>query len=315
MHVGLADVLIERNELDAAAQHLQTSDALGDSAGLPQHAYRWRVTMAALCCARGDLDMALGLMEEAVPLYDTDFSPPVRPVGAVRARMKLAAGDLDGARRWATDRGLGIDDELSYVDEYEHLTLARLLVATHAAGHDHGSIDDVRALLDRLLVAARAGGRTGSVIEILVLQAIAHHESNDSTAAASAMHDALVRAEPAGHIQPFLGLHADLGATAILRSAMREHATQFGRKVLAARSAEDRTQWTASSARPLLVDELSARELDVLRLLRTDLSGPDIARELIVSVNTVRTHTKNIYMKLGVNSRREAVTRATELGM
>ena len=63
------------------------------------------------------------------------------------------------------------------------------------------------------------------------------------------------------------------------------------------------------------VDDLSARELDVLRLLRSDLSGPDIARELLVSLNTLRTHTKNIYAKLGVNNRREAVTRAHELGL
>ena len=64
-----------------------------------------------------------------------------------------------------------------------------------------------------------------------------------------------------------------------------------------------------------MVVDLSARELDVLRLLRSDLSGPDIARELTVSLNTLRTHTKNIYMKLRVNNRREAVRRAGELGL
>jgi LuxR family maltose regulon positive regulatory protein len=72
---------------------------------------------------------------------------------------------------------------------------------------------------------------------------------------------------------------------------------------------------TAAPSRSGLVDELSARELEVLRLLRSDLSGPDIARELIVSLNTVRSHTKSIYAKLGVNNRREAVRRATELGL
>ncbi len=72
---------------------------------------------------------------------------------------------------------------------------------------------------------------------------------------------------------------------------------------------------SAPSARSGLVEELSDRELDVLRLLRSDLSGPDIARELIVSLNTVRTHTRHIYTKLGVNNRREAVRRAGELGL
>ena len=89
MHVGLSEVLIERNDLDAAARHLETSNELGESAGLPQHAYRWRVAMARLCRARGDLDGALELIDEAAPLYDTDFSPPVRPVAAIRARVQL----------------------------------------------------------------------------------------------------------------------------------------------------------------------------------------------------------------------------------
>jgi LuxR family maltose regulon positive regulatory protein len=65
----------------------------------------------------------------------------------------------------------------------------------------------------------------------------------------------------------------------------------------------------------VLVDELSGRELEVLRLLRSELSGPEIAAELVVSLNTVRTHTKNIFTKLGVNNRRAAVRRASELGL
>ena len=76
----------------------------------------------------------------------------------------------------------------------------------------------------------------------------------------------------------------------------------------------DRTTGAAAPNRAWS-DPLSARELDVLRLLATDLDGPEIARELVVSLNTVRTHTKNIYAKLGVNSRRAAVTRAGELGL
>ena len=99
MHVGLSEVLIERNDLDAAARHLEASTELGEHAGLPQHAYRWRVATARLRRARGDLDGALELLDEAAPLYDTDFSPPVRPVAALRARVQLARGDLDAAAR------------------------------------------------------------------------------------------------------------------------------------------------------------------------------------------------------------------------
>jgi LuxR family maltose regulon positive regulatory protein len=113
-----------------------------------------------------------------------------------------------------------------------------------------------------------------------------------------------------------LFLHAGPDVTAVLRSvASRPHVTAHTRRVLAATGAAVPAAKPASQARPPLVDELSARELDVLRLLRSDLSGPEIARELLVSPNTFRTHTKNIYAKLGVNNRREAIRRAAELGL
>src|SRR5690606_19759768 len=114
----------------------------------------------------GDLPAALELLEEAEPLYDTDMSPPVRPVTAVAARARLAGGDLAAARRWADAAGLTPDDELGYVREYEHLTLARLLLA-------EGALDAATRLLDRLLDAAERGRRTRSVIEILVVRSLA----------------------------------------------------------------------------------------------------------------------------------------------
>ena len=179
MHAGLSEVLIERNDLDAAARHLETSNELGESAGLPQHAYRWRVAMARLRRARGDLDGALELIDEAAPLYDTDFSPPVRPVAAIRARVQLAHGDLDAALEWATECGLTVDDELSYVHEYEHITLTRVLIARHVAGRGTSALEDAIRLLDRLLAAAEQGSRTGIAIEVLILQATAHDASGE----------------------------------------------------------------------------------------------------------------------------------------
>jgi LuxR family maltose regulon positive regulatory protein len=314
MHVGLGEVCIERNDLDGAARHLATSTELGDAAGLPQHAFRWRVTTARLCRARGDLDRALELIDEATPLYDTDFSPPVRPVAALRARVQLARGDLAAARRWADERGFAADDALSYVCEFEHITFARVLIARAAAEHDAGLLDDACSLLDRLLVAAEAGARTGSMIEILILQAAAHQTHRDRPAAIAALTAALRHAEADGHVRLFL--HAGPGVTELLRSIVADdRAPRNGRAILAATEGAGAPPVPSRPAPRALVDELSPRELDVLRLLRSDLSGPDIARELIVSLNTVRTHTKNIYMKLGVTNRREAVRRAAELGL
>ncbi|HEY5874617.1 MAG TPA: LuxR C-terminal-related transcriptional regulator [Ilumatobacteraceae bacterium] len=314
MHAGLSEVLIERNDLDAAARHLEISNELGESAGLPQHAYRWRVTMARLCRARGDIDGALELIEEAAPLYDTDFSPPVRPVAAIRARVQLAHGDLDAALEWATECGLTADDELSYVHEYEHITLTRVLIARYVAGRETRALDAAVTLLGRLLAAAEQGSRTGIAIEVLILQATALDANGDTAAAIAALDDALRRAEPEGHIRLFL--HAGPAVTALLRSVVsREHATAHARQVLAAVDLTGSRPRVASPSPPPLVDELSSRELDVLRLLRSDLSGPEIARELHVSMNTLRTHTKSIYTKLGATSRREAIRLATEHGL
>jgi LuxR family transcriptional regulator, maltose regulon positive regulatory protein len=314
MHVGLSEVLIERNDLDGATRHMELSSALGETAGLPQHAYRWRVTQARLSRARGDLQTALELIEEAAPLYNTDFSPPVRPVAAIAARIQLASGDLTSANDWVTQGNLTAGDDLSYVCEYEHLTLARVLVAQHAAGQGTDRLTDALALLDRLLVAADHGGRVGAVIEILVVQAAAHLTNGDEPAATAALEDALRRAEPDGHLRLFL--HAGPGVTDLLRSAATSGTVpSHAKTVLAAVDRPETPPVVRQSRPPGLIDELSPRELDVLRLLRSDLSGPEIASEMIVSLNTIRTHTKNIYMKLGVNNRREAIRRADELGL
>jgi LuxR family maltose regulon positive regulatory protein len=288
--------------------------------GLPQHAYRWRVTAARLRRARGALDGSLALIEQALPRDATDFSPPVRPVEALRARVNLARGDLDAAERWVHGRGLGAEDGLSYVAEFEHITLARVLLARHDAGGGAAPLDEASRLLDRLLAEAEAGARTGSAIEILILRAHADHARNDHAAATAALEEALRRAEPEGHIRLFL--HAGPEVTELLRRfASGQGPNSYARKVLAA---ADHVRSTATATLPAssssssavsLIDPLSDRELDVLRLLRSDLSGPAIARELHVSLNTLRTHTKRIYMKLGATNRREAVTRAAEVGL
>jgi LuxR family maltose regulon positive regulatory protein len=306
MHVGLAEVSIEQNELDDAERHLDESAQLGAHAGLPQHAYRSRVVTARLREARGDLTGALELLDDAERVYNTDFSPAVRPIAALRARVWLARGDVAAALGWATDRGLTADDELDYVREFEHLTLARVLLARHG---EQRAIADAIRLLERLLAAAEAGTREGSVVEILVLLSVARERAGDAPASLAALEAALRRAEPEGHVRVFAQEGAEMAAR--LRNASRHGpARDHARRMLAALG----DHLAPAPAPAGLVDELSERELQVLRLLRSDLSGPDIARELTVSLNTVRTHTKHIYTKLGVTNRREAVRRAAELG-
>jgi LuxR family maltose regulon positive regulatory protein len=310
MHVGMSELHRERNALDAARQHLLSSMELGEHNGFPQHPYRRRVAMARIRQVEGDLHAALDLLDEAERRYKSDFSPNVRPIAALKARVWLAQGRLDEARDWAREHGLSAHDGLSYLHEYEHITLARLLLVQYQRDHEDRSLDEALRLLDRLLRVAEAGERTGSVIEILVVQALAHQTHGDILAALVSLQRALTLGEPEGYVRIFVDEGSPM--IALLQAAFnRGIDLSYIRRLLAA---FDMTAGRTPVKQDVNVP-LSDRELEVLRLLRTYLSGPDIARELMVSLNTLRTHIKNIYSKLGVNSRQDAVRRAEELDL
>ena len=316
MHVGMSQIARERNDLPAAAQHLLRAQELGEHTWLPQNPYRWRVAMARVREAEGDLDGALDLLDEALGVYTGDFSPNVRPVPALRARVLAAQGRAGEALAWAREQGLSADDDLTYLREFEHITLARALLARHRAQPAEPHIVDAARLLERLLGAAEAGERTGSVIEILVLQALTHHARGDVPGALAPLERALTLAEPEGYVRVFIGEGPPM-ASLLRRVAKQRAGWDYVRRLLDARGQAGVTTagGQAMPARQRLVEPLSERELDVLRLLGSDLDGPGIARELTVSLNTLRTHTRNIYAKLGVNSRRAAVRQAAELDL
>jgi LuxR family maltose regulon positive regulatory protein len=310
MHVGMAGLFREHNDLDAARRHLSISSELGDPAGLPQNRYRWRVETARLRQVDGDDAGALDLLAQAERVYTSDYSPEVRPIPAVRARMWVTQGRLDDALAWVRERGLSAEDDLGFLREYEHITLARTLLARHAAEGSQGSLADAARLLERLLRAAEEGRRGGSVLEILVLQALALHAQGDVPGARASLRRALALAEPEGYVRMFVDEGAPM-ATMLRAMTTQADAPAYARRLLDALELPQGTTRVSQG----LIDPLSPRELDVLRLLGTHLDGPDIARRLFVSLNTVRTHTKNIYAKLGVNNRRSAVRRGEELDL
>ena len=306
MYVGMSEVHRERGDLQAATQQLLRSQELGEYNGLPQNPYRWRVAMARIRQAEGDLGGALDLLNEAERLYVGDFFPNVRPVPALKARVWIAQGRLGEALGWAREQGLSADDDLSYLREFEHITLARMLLARSRGEPVH----EATRLLERLLQAAEEGGRTGRVIEILVLQALALQAPGHIPAALTCLERALTLAEPEGYVRVFVDEGPPIAS--LLRAAEKQGMTRnYVRRLLAGVSQTRQD----GPVRQALIDPLSERELDVLRLLGTELDGPAIARELMVSLSTVRTHTKHIYAKLAVTNRRAAVRRAAELDL
>ncbi len=303
VHVALAELARERDELDVATQHLLTSRDIGERTGWPPDAARWLVAMARVREAQRDLEPVLALLLDAERQYVRNwFFPEVRPVGAVKARFWAAHGHVREGLDWARDRGLSGSDEVSYLREFEHVALARVLLAG-------GDTRTAAPLLDRLLRSAEDGGRMGSVIEILVLQALAQAQRNDRAPALEALARALALAEPEGYVRIFVDEGRPIAVLLDAASA-RGIAPAYVRRLLEAFGAPTRPSTSEG-----LIEPLSERELDVLRLLASDLDGPAIARELVVSLHTVRSHTKSIYAKLGVNSRRAAVRRADELDL
>ena len=339
IYIGMSERSREQNDLPAATQHLLHSEALGEHSGFPQHRYRWCVAMARIREAQGDLDGALGLLQEAERRYVHAFSPDARPVAALKTRVWVAQGRLGEAFGWVHDQGISAHDELSYLREFEHITLARVLLA-HAtsdrADHADHSLGDAIGLLERLLHTADAGERMGYVIEILVLQALTRQAQGDIPAALVPLARALTLAEPEGYVRLFVDEGAPLKLLIadcrlqIMGSAHAESNRHTG-KLLAyictllgafpdsvaqgGNEGAKKDQSEISHLQSAMVEPLSVRERDVLRLLRTELSGPEIARELMVSLHTLRTHTNHIYTKLGSSNRRAAVRRAEELDL
>ena len=336
LHRALSELHLEQGNLEAAAQHLQTSKELGEKAELRVWRYRWCIAQARFSETQGDLDGALALLDEAERLYTRTPSPNLRPISAMKARIRVKQGKLPQALQWVQEQGLSADNDLCYLREFQHITLARILIAQSQNDRMDGSIHAALQLLDRLLRAAEEGSRMGSVLEILVLQALAHQAQGSITSALAPLERALTLAEPEGFVRIFVdegkpmaevltAIGAQDGTPRVkeyvlkLLSAFELHQEMYP-FVSALRSTpvdKNRSSLLAKHAvgpQPL-IEPLSKRELEVLRLLRTDLNGPDIARECMVSLSTVRTHTQNIYGKLGVNNRRAAVRRAEELDL
>ena len=318
LYRGISELFRERGDLEAAAQHLLISKKLGEQAELPDWQHRLCVTEARIKEAQGDLDGALNLLDEAEHLIIRTPLPDVRPIGALKARIWIAQDRLAEALDWARERDLSVDDEVSYLREFEHVTLARVFIACYKRDRLNGFIHEVVGQLERLLKAAEEGGRMGSAIEILMLQALVYQAQGDIPRALDPLERALMLAEPEGYVRIFVD--EGLPMVALLREAAKQGvAPNYVTQLRAAPSALLKTSFgkdvRGRAVTQLTIDPLSERELEVLRLLGSEMNGPEIARDLMVSLNTMRTHTKNIYSKLGVNNRRTAVRRAKELDL
>ncbi|QIN82829.1 tetratricopeptide repeat protein [Rubrobacter tropicus] len=317
LYVGLSELHRERGDLEAAKQHLLRSKELDEHGGLPETRYRWYVAMARIKEAQGDLDAALDLLDEAERQYVESPDPDVRPVAALKTRVWVAQGRLAEALGWTREQGLSAHDDLSYLREFEHITLARVLLARYESDREERYIHEAMGLLERLLKAAEEGGRMGSVIEILMLQALAHEAQGNIPPALAPLERALTLAEPEGYVRIFVDEGRPM-ARLLYKALSQGVESDYIRRLLAAFPVAESEQTTSSQLRgpeSELIEPLSARELEVLQLIAQGLSNRQISERLFLTLSTIKGHNRIIFSKLMVQRRTEAVARARELGL
>ncbi|MFK7806110.1 MAG: LuxR C-terminal-related transcriptional regulator, partial [Anaerolineae bacterium] len=311
MYRGIGAIFCEQGDLEAAKQHIEKSQAFSEESGMEDISFMLFVVQAKLKRAQGDIENAIDLLEKAQAYYSRGRMPDIAPIGALKSRILIANGQLTKAEQWASEQSLAVGDELSYLREYDHLTFVRLLIARFRQDKTPSDLSDAQTLLSRLLAAAESDGRMRSVIECLVLQALANALDKNESAWEVPLRRALTLAQPQGYVRLFV----DEGEPMFqhLQQLELENPEQkaYRDKLLAAFGVQPDK---AIKSQPL-VDPLSERELEILSLIAAGLKNKEIAAELIISLNTVLYHTKNIYGKLGVNKRTLAVIKATELGL
>jgi LuxR family maltose regulon positive regulatory protein len=321
-HVGLAEVLYDQDELAAAYEHATQGVELSRPLAFTQPLATGLALLARIRQAQGDAAGALDAIGEAGRVeLSPQLAPLHNPVPAWRARLLLSNGEVASAARWASERGLGPDDEVSYPQEADYLVLARVLIAER-------TYDRALQLLERLHAQAAAQQRTGSIIELSALRALALAALGDQTAALASLAGALILAAPEGYVRVFADEGAPM-ARLLGRLATAQRTGQatpasvipldyLDRLALAfqpgsARPAPRPARHTAAVAGP--AEPLSARELEVLGLLAAGKSNQQIADELVVVLDTVKKHVGHILGKLGAANRTQAVARARALGL
>jgi LuxR family maltose regulon positive regulatory protein len=314
-YFGLGDLLREWNDLEAAKQHLaQGMRLVNETLTLdPFVALLGYTALARLEQARGNSREARATLDALARLAEQrHFSSQWVAQGeAVRAKLELAQGNLATATRWADASGLSAsDDDLRYPREGEYLALARVRIAQGRDDPANPFLQDALRLLDRLFQDAEPKARMSSVLEILVLRALALEAQGDRTSALSTLERALLLAAPEGYIRLFVDEGAPMLALLRLTKA-RSSVSGYVATLLSAFGEQHVSDFPLSSARPSpLAEPLTGREREVLRLLLEGASNREIARRLVLSVNTVKRHVYNLCGKLGVQSRAQAIVRA-----
>jgi LuxR family maltose regulon positive regulatory protein len=305
IHAELGNLLYEQNDLEIALHHLQEGIDVAKPWGFMEAFVHGYTGLARIRATQGDWDGAFAALDELAELGDSNPVMVMPAVESLRVLLWLALGEIDAANRWAKNAGLDPEGEINYHRLGELMVFTHVLIA-------RGSHNEAVDLLTRMIRTAEEAGWLGRVIEMRVLLALAHQARGENDESMIPLEKALSSAKPEGYVRVFVD-EGDPMAALLSEAETRGIAPDYVSRLLAAFET-DEVQVEPPSATSL-IEPLSERELEVLRLLKTELSGPEIADQMMIALSTMRTHTQNIYSKLGVSNRRAAVRRAEELNL
>jgi LuxR family transcriptional regulator, maltose regulon positive regulatory protein len=316
-HLGLGALALEWNDLEAAEQHATHAVTIGQQVAYEELRVRGSLILARLKHVRGETAEAQQLLHTLIAQTPQQRGLSVlREVRAYQARLALASGDLVTAERFIASTQQG-DDVARLQQEQEALLVARLRIA-------QGKPEEAIRLLEPWRDEAHVQGRAHSELEIMVLRSLAHFVQQDLPQATETLHQALAHAQAEGYQRLFLDEGEAMASLLRLvwQDVKEEPLVTCVRTLLhafiheqPAEAMRSRSNQAASLAleSAFLLEPLSPQERRVLRLLAVDLSNAEIAKELGVSINTVKTQVQSIYRKLNVHSRQEARDAASHL--
>lgn len=296
------DILCEWNQLgEALAQTQQAMETIGQARHIGFAGWIRLYRVRCLLAAR-DFEGTEEILRSMETLVQAAQLPPwlVSPLAASRVLVWLVTGQAGQAITWAKNNGFSPDDMEMSAHELEYLIYARLLAV-------QGQLEDAQRVLARLLSTTREHQRGSISLIVLLTQTMLFQAQGDGDAASQALAGALSIGERGAFVRSFLDVGAPL--VPLLKNAEAQGITpDYTRRLL-------KTFITSAPAQPQSPDVLSEREFEVLKLIADGLKNQAIADHLVISLNTVLYHTKNIYSKLDVTHRTQAVQRAREMNL
>jgi len=313
-YVGLGNIELLKSNLDEVEVLLQESMKYAKKGALPNWQYKWCLLKARNQESKGDFSSALESYNKSERYYFDDPLPDVCPLSALKVRVFLKQGKIHTAKEWVKKQHLSIDDELSYLNEFEHITLVRVLIAEFRYFNDNKALSDAKQFIKRLLIEATRGKRTGNIIELYILQALVDDYNDESEQAIGSLKSALKLSETEEYIQIFIdeGMQLyQLLSNVKISNAYSDYYLKlintFEKTMILNESNSKKSQ--------IDIEPLTKREYDVLLLIAQGLSNREISDKLFLALSTVKNYNQNLFEKLEVKNRTEALIKARDLGL